>query len=40
MQITISGKDKKRLEQVEELAKQLGLEVDKSLEKQKRLQAY
>ena len=29
MKITISGKDKERLQQVEKLAKQLGLQVDK-----------
>ena len=29
MKITISGKNKKRLQQVEELAKSLGLDVDK-----------
>ncbi len=30
MQITISGKDKNRLEQVEDLAKRLGLKISKT----------
>lgn len=34
MQITISGKDKNRLQQVEDLAKQLGLDVKKPLKQE------
>jgi len=34
MQITISGKDKKLLEQVEAFAKRLGLNINKPLEKE------
>ena len=35
MEITISGKDRKLLEQVETLAKRLGLEINKPLKKEK-----
>ena len=36
MEITISGKDRKLLEQVETLAKRLGLEINRSLKKDKK----
>lgn len=36
MEITISGKDKKLLLQVEALAKRLGLKIKKTLEKEKK----
>lgn len=36
MQITISGKDKNRLEQVEDLAKRLGLKISKKQLKEKK----
>ena len=35
MEITISGKDKKLLQQVEALARRLGLQIKKSIEKEK-----
>ena len=35
MEITISGKDKKLLMKIEALAKRLGLQIDKSFEKEK-----
>lgn len=35
MEITISGKDKKLLQQVEALAKRLGLQIKSSIEKDK-----